>query len=226
MKTTLRIFFTVMIGFVLLTGSVWAKEEMRQSGFLTDYSKLKQDDPLKAGDWLYVNKSVDFGAYDKIILEHVAFFLKEDSEYKGIQADEMNELAKAFHGEVVEALSDVYTFTDKPGPGVMVIRYAVTDLVPNKPVRGTITSILPSGIVLSGAKKLATGTHIGMGGTSFEGEILDSLTNEVLIAVIDTETGKKYRIDKSVSEWGQTKEIFEDWAEGLRKRLDSLSNRK
>jgi hypothetical protein len=226
MKTTLRIFFTVMIGFVLLMGSVWAKEEMRQSGFLTDYSKLKQDDPLKAGDWVYVNKNVNFGAYDKIILKHVAFFLKEDSEYKGIQADEMNELAKAFHEEVVEALSDVYTFTDKPGPGVMVIRYAVTDLVPNKPVRGTITSILPSGIVLSHLKKLGTGTHIGMGGASLEGEILDSLTNEVLIAVVDTETGKKYRIDKSVSEWGQTKEIFEDWAEGLRKRLDSVSNRK
>jgi hypothetical protein len=136
----------------------------------------------------------------------------------------MDDLARTFHAEVVEALSDVYTITDEPGPGVMVIRYAITDLTTNKPVRGTLSSIMPVGIVISNVKKVTTGTHIGMGGTSFEAEIRDSLTNEVLIAVIDTETGKKYRIDKSVSKWGQTKEIFQEWAEGLRKLGVSTEN--
>ena len=72
MKTTLRIFFIVMIGFCLMMGTGWAKKEMKRSGFLSDYSKLSQDDPLKVADWLYVNKNANFKAYDKIILKHAA----------------------------------------------------------------------------------------------------------------------------------------------------------
>ncbi len=226
MKTALRILFVLMVGFVLMTGTGWAKEEMKKSGFLSDYSKLTQDDPLKTADWLYVNKNANFGAYDKIILKHVSFFLKDDAEYKGIQADEMNDLAETIHRSVVEAFSDVYTFTDEPGPGVMVLRIAITDMGPNKAVVGTVTSIIPVGIVLSSAKKITTGTHMGMGGVSFEGELLDSQTNEVLMAVVNSETGKKYKIGKSVTKWGQVKDIFKACAKTLRKRLDSLSGRK
>ena len=225
MKTTLRIFFIVMIGFCLMMGTAWAEGEMKQSGFLSDYSKLTQDDPLKSVDWLYVNKSTNFKTYDKIILKHVTFFLSEDAKYKGIQADEMNDLAETTHHALRKSLSDVYTFTDEPGPGVMVIRIAITDLVPNKPVRGTVTTIIPVGLILSETKKLTTGTHIGMGGVSFEAEVLDSQTQEVLIAAVNSKTGKKYKIGKSFTKWGQVKEILKDSAEVLRKRLDSLTGR-
>jgi len=225
MKTTAKITLIMMIGFALTVTPGWAGEKMNQSGFLSDYSKLTQDDPLKVVDWLYVNKNANYKAYDKIILQHATFFLKEDAEYKGMQADEMNELAEALHKTVSGALSDVYTFTDEPGPGVMVLRIAITDMVPNKAVVGTVTTIIPVGLVLSGAKKLTTGTHIGMGGVSFEGELLDSQTNEVLLAVVNSETGKKYKIGKSVTKWGQVKEIFKACAKTFRKRLDSLSGR-
>lgn len=226
MKTTLRIFFIAMIGSCLMISTGWAKGEMKKSGFLSDYSKLSQDDPLTVADWLYVNKSANFKGYDKIILKHATFFIKDDAEYKGIQADEMNDLAETTHQAFVKALSDAYTFTDEPGPGVMVLRIAITDLVPNKAVIGTVTSIIPVGIVISGAKKLTTGTHIGMGGVSFEGELLDSQTNEVLMAIVNSSTGKKYKIGKSVTKWGQVKEIFKVYSGILRKRLDSLSGRK
>jgi len=203
-----------------------AEDTHSGSGFLSDYSQLKQDDPLKSADWLYIDRSVVFGAYDKIILNHVTFFLNPDAEYSGIQADEMNELADACHEAVVGALSDVYTFTDQIGPGVMILRIAITDLVPNKPGKGTVSSILPVGIVVSGAKKLTTGTHIGMGGVSFEAELLDSQTNEVLMAIVNSETGKKYKIRKSTTKWGHAKDIFKQCAKTFRKRLDRLSGRK
>jgi hypothetical protein len=77
----------------------------------------------------------------------------------------------------------------------------------------------------SGVKKGATGEHIGMGEISFEAEILDSRSGEILAAVIDAESGKKYKIHKSVSKWGQTIDIFNKWAQTLRKRLDTLTGR-
>ena len=64
-----------------------------------------------------------------------------------------------------------------------------------------------------------------MGGVSFEGEISDAQTKQILGVVIDSETGKKYKVGKSTSKWGHAKDIFELWASTLRKRLDNRSGR-
>jgi len=189
-------------------------------------SANRRGEYVKFLDWYYAKEGLNLGSYNKIMLQHVAFFLSEDSDYKGIQADEMNELADAVHATLIEALSADYTFTDKPGPGVMVLRFAFTDLTANKPVMGTVTTIIPVGLILSAGKKAVTGTHMGMGTASFEGELVDSQTNEILMAAIDTKTGKKYKIHKSTSKWGQTKEVLKMWAIDFAKRLDSASGRK
>ena len=181
MKTTVRILLVMMIGVAMTIRSGCAtSQKVPQSGFLTDYSGLKQEDPLNVADWLYVNKEAVFGAYDKIMLDHVVFYFKEDADYKGIHADELQELTDAYHKAMVEALSDVYTFTDTPGPGVMRVRAAITDLVPSKPGRGTLTTVIPVGLAFSFVKKGVTGTHIGVGEVAFEAELLDSETDVVL----------------------------------------------
>jgi hypothetical protein len=81
------------------------------------------------------------------------------------------------------------------------------------------------GLALSIVKKGVTGTHIGIGEASFEAELLDAQTNGVLGAVIDWETGKKYKVGKTVKKWSHAKDIFNLWAKTLRKRLDKLSGR-
>lgn len=227
MKTVPKILLVMMIGFALMVATGCATgQKMPRSGFLTDYSLIKQGDPMMGkSDWIYVNESAVWGDYDKIMLDHVVFYFKEEADYKGIHPDELAELSEAFHLAVIEALSGVYTFTDKPGPGVMRIRLAITDLVPSKRVLGTITTIVPIGLAASAVKAAVTGSHIGMGEVSFEGEVLDAQTNQVLGATIDKEAGKKYRIDKSVTKWGHNKNIFEGWAKTLRERLDRLSGR-
>ncbi len=226
MKTTVKILLVVMIGVALTTGGGWASEkEMPQSGFLQDYSLLKPADPLKRADWLYVNEKVDMSAYDKIILDDVVFFLKDDAPYKGIEVHELQDLGDAFHKAIIMNLIGVYTFTDKPGPGVMRARIAITNLVPSKSVAGTVTTIIPQGLVVSAAKKVATGSHIGMGEVSFEAELIDSQTGEVLGAEIDSKTGKKYKVAKTVTKWGHAIDVFNFWARGLRMRLDIKSGR-
>lgn len=226
MKTTFKIVLVLVIGLGLVTSMGWAKEEkMPQSGFLQDYSLLKAKDPMKKAKWLYINEKANFGAYNKIILDDTVFFLSEKAEYKGIEVKDMNELGEAFKKAVVMNLSGVYEFTDKPGPGVMRVRLAVTELVPNKSVAGTVTTIVPIGLALSTVKKAATGSHIGMGEVTFEGEMVDSQSGEVLGSVIDSETGTKYKIAKSASKWGHAVDIFNSWAQTFRARLDKLSGR-
>jgi hypothetical protein len=227
MKTTVRIALILMIGFTLtMTTDVSSKKpKMHRSGFLTDYSLLKED-PEGLVQWKYFKDGVDFGAYDKIILDYATFFIKEDAEYKGIQPDELTELSMNLHNAFLGTLARAYSFTDKPGPGTMRLRLAITGLVPGKPVSGTMTTIVPFGLAASFIKKAVTGSHIGMGQVSGEAELVDSQTGEILAAAIDNKVGQKHKLSKTFTKWGQVQAIFNDWAENFSSRLDKHSGRK
>ena len=226
MKKIMASILAMMIGFCFITGPIWAAEkEMTKSGFLQDYSLLTPDDPMKMVNWLYTNEKVDIGPYNKIMLDDLVFFISKDADYKGFEANELAELGEAFQKAMIMNLSGVYEFTDTPGPGVLRIRLAVTDLVPSSSVAGTVTTVIPVGLALSSIKKAATGSHIGMGSVSIEGEVVDSQTNEVLGAVIDSKSGKKYKIGKSASKWGHAVDIFNTWGQTIRARLDKRTGR-
>ena len=226
MKKILSTILTMMIVFCFITGAGWAAEkEMPKSGFLQDYSLLTADDPMKAVNWVYVNEKADVSKYNKVMLDDVVFFISKDADYKGFEAKELADLGKAFHMAIIMNLRGVYEFTDKPGPGVMRIRLAVTNLVPSNSVTGTVTTIVPVGLALSTVKKAATGSHIGMGEVAIEGEIIDAQTNEILGAVIDAKTGKKYKVAKGASKWGHIVDIFNTWGQNIRTRLDKRSGR-
>ena len=227
MKKIMVTILVMMIGFCFITGPIWAAEkEMTKSGFLQDYSLLTPDDPMKMVNWLYTNEKVDIGPYNKIMLDDLVFFISKDADYKGFEANELAELGEAFQKAMIMNLSGVYEFTDTPGPGVMRLRMAVTNLVPSNSVAGTVTTIIPVGLALSHVKKAVTGSHIGMGEVAIESELLDSQTNEILAAVIDSKTGAKYKVGKSTSKWGHAIDIFNTYGQTVRMRLDKRAGRK
>lgn len=216
--------FCALSAFFMISVSWAAGYSMPKSGFLQDYSLLRPDE-MKWADKNYINKKINWGKYDKIMLDDVVFMISDKAKFKGFEAKELTDLSEAFEKAFIMNLAGLYEFTDKPGPGVMRVRLAVTNLNPNNPVTGTITTIIPFGLAASVIKKGTTGEHIGMGEVSFEGEILDSQTGEILAATMDTESGKKYKIRKSVSKWGHTIDIFNKWGQRLRKQLDKHTGR-
>jgi hypothetical protein len=222
MKITLRVSIVLIIGLAFtMTIGCATKPEREPSGFLTDYSKLSEStfEALTLG---YEKDGVDWNAYDKIIVEKVVFFLDENAEYKGIDPEDFTEIARYFYDSMVEAFTGHYSFTDKPGPRTFRLRIAITDLVPSKPVSGTWSTIMPTALVMSHAKKATTGSHMGMGSVSFEIEAIDSQTNEVMAAAIDKNEGKKYKVGKTLAKWGQVEGIFDDFAVSTRKRIDKM----
>jgi len=227
MKTKKKLLFIMVIALSLfiISGCI-SKPKMTNTGFLTDYSLLHDNDPLGYSNKVYVNEKFDPYAYDKFMMDEVIFFIKEDAEYKGIPANDLADISNYLYEAVVREVSKVYTFTDKPGPGVIRYRFAITDIVPTEPITSTVTTVVPVGLVASmGARGLA-GAHIGMGGVSFEAEGRDSVTNVVLGSAIDAKTGKKYKVTKNFTKWAQVKSICDDWANNLRKRLEIMKSRK
>ncbi len=204
---------------------VTAAEKVKETGFLQDYSLLSKADPDGLVNRVYIKEGVDWSAYDTILLDDVVFFIADDAKYKGFEAEELSELGTAFRQSMIINLAGAYEFTDTPGPGVLRIRTAVTNLVPNNSVTGTVTTIVPIGLGLSAVKKAVTGTHIGMGQVAFEGEVIDAQTGEIVGAVMDAKTGEKYKVTKSISKWGHVRDVFNTWATNLRQRLDQRSGR-
>ena len=180
----------------------------KAQGFLTDYSKISktQDD---YGSYRYVDSTADFSKYNKLLVDRIKIFFMEDSEYKGIDPDELKALTDYFYEAINKAMGDTYPMVTEVGPDVLRLRVAITDLVPNNVAASVTTLLVPFLWVADAGTGVATGDA---GGTVFTGQA----TYAHGIA-----TGVKGYIH-SYSKWAYTKKAMDDWAQLLRKRIDEV----
>jgi len=213
-----RAFLTIIVGVVccMLTVAAGFAAEKKYSGFLQNYEDLKPG-PEGGVKERYLKPGVDFKKYDKIMLDSVVFFMADDAEYKGINAEDMKELSDAFNKAFVDIVGKNYMLVAEPGPDVMRVRVAITQLEPGKPGKSAMTTVLPIGLAFSFLKKGASGSYPGVGKTGMEVEFLDSLTNERIGAAVDYQAGSKM---SGMSKWGSAKEAFEFWAGRMKTFLD------
>jgi hypothetical protein len=224
--TKLRIVFVVMIGLVFLFATGCAKkDQIKYSGFMETYPVFEPG-PEGGIKHVYFKEGVDFGAYNKVMLDHVVFYFAEDSKYKGIKADVLKDLADEFHKAAAEALEGTYPLVNEPGPDVIRIRVAITELKQGRPALTLATTVMPGGFGVKTLKKVTTGTHGFAARTSMEAEILDSVSSERIAAVMDDgEELEKLKLNLSqvtqgMTWWGDVKRVFAFWAERLKIWLD------
>jgi hypothetical protein len=203
-------------------------------GFLSDYSGLHPEGG-ESEAFVYRDPKAEPARYNKLLIDRIKIFFKEDAEYKGIDPAELKELADYFHNAIVKALEDAYPVVDKPGPDVLRLRIAITDLVPNKPEASVVTLVVPFlwvGEAGAGAAQGDAGSTPFVGEATVEMEALDSTTNKQLAAYVETRTGKKYHWTKGVgtavadyvkaySTWAYTQQAMDHWAKQIRTRLDA-----
>ncbi|NCC24620.1 MAG: DUF3313 domain-containing protein [Deltaproteobacteria bacterium] len=198
------VFFLVMAACLLTSGCA---KPPPQSGFLPDYSALRPDPQDESMRW-WEKKGVDWTRYKKLQIDPVVVYFHPEAKNRQIEPDVLKELTDHFRTTVIEEMEGVYPVVDKPGPDVLRIRAAITDLVPANPVVNVITTV---GVFIP----------LDMGGASMEAMFLDSTTNELLGAVVDARKGAP--VDKDLlagyTTWGHAKAAFRDWAVMLRESL-------
>ena len=219
MRRNFFVLFTLAI-FIFLMASC-AQKSTKFSGFLEDYSLL-QKGPEGGPDLVYKKPGVDFSKYNKLMVDKVVFYLKEDAKAKGIQPAVLKELEDAFEKELVKYLNDAYPMVAKPGPDVLRIRIAITDVEPGNPALGTVGAVLPVGMAVNLVSNVTTGSSVNVGSASIEAEFLDSETGELLGEVVDHKTGSTYDTATVKGKWGHAKKAFEEWAKMLRNWLDRV----
>ncbi|MBN1142297.1 MAG: DUF3313 domain-containing protein [Deltaproteobacteria bacterium] len=194
-----------------------------EAGFLAGYYSQMVPGPPGGVKLRWFRPGVDFTKYHKVMLDSVIFFFADDSEYKGMDPQALKELADGFHREIINTLRGTCSIVTKPGPGVVRIRFAITDLKQSRPVVSAITTLVPAGLGISVIKRGVTGSWSGSGATAMEVMALDSLTQEVIAVAKDHHEAA---FDERFTKWGSAEEAFRFWAGRLKLFVEKVKRSK
>jgi hypothetical protein len=138
--------------------------------------------------------------YNKIMIDQPEIWIDPDSKYRGTKPDNIKAIADLMRENLTAKVTERgYEVVDEPGPDVLYIRVALTDLYLQKEKRG-IWAYTPQGAVIKlGADALRDMlSKIDIIEVAIQMEFQDSVTEEVLGALIikrgarkNKETGQK-----------------------------------
>ena len=198
---------TILVGLFLLAGCAAPVSQQEQTGFLSDYSKLEL---LEDGRIIYVNeRAVE---YESFIIDPIVILFERDEDYSEFTDEELVQLREYAVKELTEQLTKGYGYSvvSEPGPGVGRFRFGITD------VDDTI------GVLnLSIYTKI---TGLGLGGIAAEGELVDSVTGEQLLAAIRWGSGSRV-LRAGLTRTGDAKIAIDKWARDLRRIFDEKHGR-
>ena len=220
----MKILITVFILTFIISSNCLAKEKHTYSGFLEHYPKFQVNEKTGAEIWFKSNEKGVYvlKPYHKIILSPIEIWLNNDSSYKGINPDELKAITDYFANSIKKQLGSMYPVVTEPGPGVLHLRIAITNVNRKKPKRKWY-GYIPVALVVEGGKKAAqsaAGKSVDLIEATIEMEALDSLTEERLVAAIDTRKTEKIKAKKDDISWKPIEEILDYWAGRIRNRLD------
>jgi hypothetical protein len=138
--------------------------------------------------------------YDKIMIDQPEIWIDPDSKYRGAKPDNIKAIADLMRENLTAKVIDRgYEVVDEPGPGVLYIRPAVTDLYLKKKKRGILAYTPAGAVVKLGADAIRDMmSKIDIIEVAIQMEFQDSVTQEVLGAIIikrgarkNKETGQK-----------------------------------
>ncbi len=166
-----------------------ADDEMPTSGFMDDYSILKATDNPGGAEYIYLSDDAfeQIAAYDAVMIDEPEVFISPDSDYKGAKPKELAALSDEVRKGIAVPLSDDFYVVDQPGPNVMYIRVGLTHLDLKKKRRRLI-GYTPVGLVAGaviGAASTDLARDANLQGMAIEGEVYDSSTGDLLVALID-----------------------------------------
>jgi hypothetical protein len=212
--------FMLVLVFLVLTACATTQQanDVVTSGFLGDYSILQKGAGDNEALRRYVNPIANWKKYTKVMIDPVQLWMGKSSSLRFIPREERIRLASLLFGKMRDGLLADYRIVREPGPHVMRISVALTEAKSSDTVLDTISSILPTGYVVSGTKSLATGTGTYVGAASVEAKITDAELGTLLAAAVDRRGGAK-TLSGVTSEWDDVEESFQFWASLLRYRL-------
>lgn len=183
------------------------------SGFLADYSKLAPaKSPSGADVMRWVSPDLEVRRYTSVYIEPTQFFPKPQATGK-IPQSTLNGINRYYNEALKRELVKSLPMSDGPGPGVIVVRAAITAVSSHtqslKPYE-----YIPVALV---AAAVSTGAGIRDQETTLatEAQFIDGATGRVVAQVVRKGTGKPLANDAQVMKPDDVKSVIDGWASDL-----------
>lgn len=197
------LFSAVVLSVSIVSGC--ASKKLKPVGFIHDYQNVIESDDR---DGLFVDKTnIDkISSYKKIIIDPVVVVFSDDAKGLDVSEGQVRELSGFLNGELSKAFLERFEVVDAPGEGVLLLRTAITDVIPSK--------------VYLNLHWSTTATGLGVGGAAMEAEFVDSVSKERILAVVDSRKGKRVKYFNGLSKWKHTQDVFKQWAKMLNELVE------
>jgi hypothetical protein len=200
----------------------------QEDSFFTDPSLLKPSDNI-IFDRRYRHPDIRQVAqrYSAVMLDQPEIFIADDSKYKGAKGDHLKQLTDAARLAMKERLeAGGWPLTDKAGPNVVYLRWAISDLyLQKKKKKRGLLSYTPVGMVVhttSQATIKDLWEKIDIIEFGLKTEFLDSVSGEVIVAGSAKQGSRKTDGQKrDLVTWQELDALFSTIGEQTRCRLDN-----
>jgi len=200
MRQTYLAMFSLAAFSLLLGGCASAPQP---TGFISNYSNLQE---VSATRKQYIGPGI--GQYDKFLIEPVEIVMYDQDHASKLSPEDRQQLEDYMQKTIRTELAKRYQIVDEPGPGVAIVRIAITDVKACQPV----LKIEPHTKLLG----------LGRGEASGEMEIVDAITKRQLAAWIRAGQGEWLSLPfTDLAKWDDAKTVMNDWAKAMREQIDA-----
>lgn len=190
------------------------------SGFLSNYQQLNAGYGTTDAVSVFVKPGADLKKYDSVIIDPVTTVVATPGVSAQVKEQLAAYLGDSLRGRIAGELKTVSV----PGPTTLRVRTALTDVIEDQKAGTPVTTVHPGArATLTGALGSAeVAAFVSL--VSFEGEIVDSLTGERLVASIDHRLGVKREATPQTS-WASVRSAVNQGVGKLSDRFMTLRGR-
>jgi hypothetical protein len=215
---TFRASTSALLALLLAAGCATTRsvrEAPQTSGFLGDYSQLQPGQDGQA-QLVYVKPELDLSGYRAVRIEPVALWGGE--KMKSLPREDQQRMVDSLHAALTSKLAQDWTIVDAAGPGVLVVRTAITSGEPSNVPLDVVASVIPQVSLLAKVAGIAADSSLTVGEAGAEIEITDAGSGERLLAAVDRRVGGRSWTGMT-DKWSDVDEAYAFWAERIRVRL-------
>ena len=211
-----------LLGLLILlsSGTSMAAKELKTkdfSGWLKDYDTLTYNEERNA--FLFSNKERQ-GSFQKVMLDPIELY-SATGESNGENA---KKAAAYLDSGLRKILTDKGVLASEPGPKVARLRIAITGVEKTKEEIKAY-NLIPVSAVFRGAQA-ATGNVATYIATMFEGETVDSVTGERVLAIVIKSISETEKRSGDILTFEDFKPTLDQWLAKYQKTIDQYMERK
>ena len=204
-----------------------ASTAFAESGFLTDYSKLKPLTTPTGTDRVYATPDAAkrMVAYTAVMIDQPEIHFSANSEYRGMKPEDLEALATLMRDALKARIEEGgnYQVVDRTGANVLYLRTALTELYLKKKKRGVLAYTPVGAVAKVGVDALKeTLDKVDIIEMAFEAEIADSQSGALFAAIVVERGARKAEGQKEERmDMDEFRSTIAEYGARLRCRLDN-----